>query len=54
MQFHCSPQNNVLGNTMVANFRSFVESLLKREAWAVWSGFFSQSLSSGSCENKKM
>lgn len=35
MKFHCSPQNNVLGNIMAANFRNFVESLLKCEGWGV-------------------
>jgi len=43
MKFHCSPENNVLGNIMVANFRNFVESLLKCEGWGVlvvWGFFF--------------
>lgn len=50
MKFHWNPQNNVLGNIMVAKFRNFVESPLKCEGWGVWGLFlfFSlQSLSSG-------
>lgn len=39
MKFHCNPQNNVLGNIMVANFRNFVESLLKCDGWGVWGLF---------------